>query len=1034
MAKGFKFNPGFQTDAEAVANFVVRSAELKSILERLSEGAYPRKNSIKLLVVAPRGAGKTTLCRRVLAELRRAPSLQSWHGIFLGEESYGVTTPGEFFLECLSQLLDQTNDAALRTAHSAAQESKSEENLLKQSVTALRNYARAKQGKLLFIVENFHMIMRDQLGDGAEALLTALDEPEHFGILATSVVQAGADNETVEFREFKTIPLKPLTLPECRVLWSSLTGKEVQADRIRPLQILTGGSPRLMHILAEFMVTPSLHDLMARLNFLIDNNTEYFKSQLDVLPTIERKVFVALLDIWDPTTAKQIAEAARVTTNTASAMLARLTDRGSVIKEQGEGRAAIYFAAERLFNIYYLMRRRSSPSSRVKALVSFMTGYYDSDELIDTTAQLVREACGLSPDRRAEYHSTFDAIISKSPVSVRTQIIKQTPSDFLNSLLAENNLSNESRMSLADDDGSQADLSEEAAQLSEKADAAIDSEDLEEGLRLLSEALQVQPDSTSLLMKQTLINIRLKRIEDAISSATSAAKLNPTSSACQTIRGLALMAGGRSGDAEKSLQKALELDADNETARQVLADLRVAKGKISEAIRLFEDARELSDRSRVRYAQILQDNQQNKQAEVVLRKKLDFGPESLMSRRALIDLLEAQGRQEEGIALLQEAAEKSDDWKVWGDLGAYLVLRTDDTLGARSALERAIERGADAPRLFELLGQAMTTAGAPAREVSEVASEVERRFGNNALGWIVAGNIHRGIKDIEAAEAAYRKASTLERGSEGISSLARLLATLPDRREEAATLFREVIATHGEDEPCSTSRDFAKLLVWRGEDAEARKVLQSAIENNEDCYCCVVMMADSYARAGDTKKARATYKKALKLHENGVAALTGLSQLLEDAPAQKLIEKAIAADPQDPRPLLERTRRFPRSSQEQKESARSSLALDPALFEAHLFLAELEAKTEDGTAAITHLKTVLDALSERRDLTPAFVRSAVSVARNGHAAVVTDLIATHKNGNQLEPLQIATRILAGENPIVAKEVMEVATDILERSP
>ncbi|MDA9537742.1 hypothetical protein ACM41_16550 [Bradyrhizobium sp. CCBAU 21362] len=99
--------------------------------------------------------------------------------------------------------------------------------------------------------------------------------------------------------------------------------------------------------------------MMENLNFLIDQNTEYFKSQLDSLPPTERKIFAALLEAWHPATAKQVSDAARVTTNTASAMLSRLTERGAVIKSPGYGKTALYSASERLFNIYYLMRRRS---------------------------------------------------------------------------------------------------------------------------------------------------------------------------------------------------------------------------------------------------------------------------------------------------------------------------------------------------------------------------------------------------------------------------------------------------------------------------------------------------------------------------------------------------------------------------------------------------------------------------------------------------------------------------------------------------
>ena len=107
------------------------------------------------------------------------------------------------------------------------------------------------------------------------------------------------------------------------------------------------------------MRSPSLHNLMENLNFLIDQNTEYFKSQLDRLPPTERKIFAALLEAWDPATAKQVCRGCPRTTNTASSMLLRLTDRGAVIKSAGAGKSALYAAAERLFNIYYRMRRRA---------------------------------------------------------------------------------------------------------------------------------------------------------------------------------------------------------------------------------------------------------------------------------------------------------------------------------------------------------------------------------------------------------------------------------------------------------------------------------------------------------------------------------------------------------------------------------------------------------------------------------------------------------------------------------------------------
>ena len=64
-----KFNPAFQTDDEAIANFVVRRFQFEQIIDSLmTEGALG--SAPRFLISAPRGAGKTTLCLRFVAEVR----------------------------------------------------------------------------------------------------------------------------------------------------------------------------------------------------------------------------------------------------------------------------------------------------------------------------------------------------------------------------------------------------------------------------------------------------------------------------------------------------------------------------------------------------------------------------------------------------------------------------------------------------------------------------------------------------------------------------------------------------------------------------------------------------------------------------------------------------------------------------------------------------------------------------------------------------------------------------------------------------
>ncbi|MFZ0570972.1 MAG: AAA family ATPase, partial [Rhodomicrobium sp.] len=157
MARALKFNPGFQTDEEAIANFIVRQQEFETVIGAFRGDA---NRAPRVLVVAPRGAGKTTLCRRVLAEMRHAQRFsERWQPIFLGEESYTVTTAGEFFLECLFQLRDQVPNDDVGKYYDFASAATSEDDLFERTLSVLRTFANAEKKRLLIIVENFHIIL-----------------------------------------------------------------------------------------------------------------------------------------------------------------------------------------------------------------------------------------------------------------------------------------------------------------------------------------------------------------------------------------------------------------------------------------------------------------------------------------------------------------------------------------------------------------------------------------------------------------------------------------------------------------------------------------------------------------------------------------------------------------------------------------------------------------------------------------------------------------------------------------------------------
>ena len=220
------------------------------------------------------------------------------------------------------------------------------------------------------------------------------------------------------YEMFRIRVLAPLDTDECMALWKGVAGGRARRETIRSLQILTGGSPRLVAIVARFGAARSFRDLMADLLDLVDDHTEYFKGHLESLPPQERRVYLALAGLWRPATAREIAAVARLEVSKCSAQLSRLTQRGVVQIVGGGARRREYYLNERLYNVYYLLRRGQGSARLVEALVRFMEAFYSPAELaaiaVEESARVLpQERNGpivrtASTDPRASYGTTAD--------------------------------------------------------------------------------------------------------------------------------------------------------------------------------------------------------------------------------------------------------------------------------------------------------------------------------------------------------------------------------------------------------------------------------------------------------------------------------------------------------------------------------------------------------------------------------------------------------------------------------------------------
>lgn len=381
-----KFNPGFLSEDELVASFCVRIHEFESIIETL-RGCTGNSNQHQV-VIGPRGSGKTTLLLRVAAEIGRDAELSRiLFPIRFAEESYEVSTVGEFWLECLRQLAEQSpseeHGPDLRRTCRELRTIQDDQALADRCLGTLLDFSDRQGKRLVLLVENLNMMFRDMVDpDAGWRLRHTLQTESRIVLLASATSRFDEiDNpDSALYELLRVHTLAPLDTDECMTLWEAASGESASREEVRPLEILTGGSPRLLAIVARLGTGRSLGDLLDHLLDLVDDHTEYFKSHIEALPAQERRVYLALAELWEPATTKEVADRARIDTNKCSAQLKRLSDRGAVRVVGGSARRKQFYLTERLYNIYYLLRRHGGPNRVVRALLRFMSSYYSGFE------------------------------------------------------------------------------------------------------------------------------------------------------------------------------------------------------------------------------------------------------------------------------------------------------------------------------------------------------------------------------------------------------------------------------------------------------------------------------------------------------------------------------------------------------------------------------------------------------------------------------------------------------------------------------
>ncbi|MDE2716956.1 MAG: hypothetical protein OXI33_08065, partial [Chloroflexota bacterium] len=153
-----------------------------------------------------------------------------------------------FHLEGESAKHDPAFAQELRQTHAALTARWREETLEKQALAAVLDAADRLGKGLVLMVENLQALSRNVDDDFGWKLRGVLQSEPQIMLVAsaTSRFKGLDDAEQPFFELFRIVGLEPLDTDECRRLWQVVSGDEVTGSEIRPLEMLTGGRPRLL--------------------------------------------------------------------------------------------------------------------------------------------------------------------------------------------------------------------------------------------------------------------------------------------------------------------------------------------------------------------------------------------------------------------------------------------------------------------------------------------------------------------------------------------------------------------------------------------------------------------------------------------------------------------------------------------------------------------------------------------------------------------------------------------------------------------
>jgi len=982
-----KYNPHLWSAEQLRAIFVARTNELADLMHTLRTSP-PERVGQHVLLVGTRGMGKSTLMRRLALAVEDDPELSAaWLPLRFPEEQYTVATLGQFWMNVIGSLadalqeqgqmavVDELDAAAERIAALPAA------GQAEACLAVIDRCATERGQRLLLLVDNTDLLLRNIGRDAQWTLRATLQSNPRLLWIGGSyqTLEAVSDYHDAFFDFFRIIELRPLQADEMRkallALAETFGGEEsrrtmerelvAQPERLLTLRQLSGGNPRTTVMLYEILANGQKGNVRSDLEALLDNMTPLYKSRMDSLADLPRKLFAHILEHWAPISVGDLSVVSQVPNTSISPQLKRLELDGLVEKTTLHGTTRSgYQAAERFFNIWYLMRFSSRRQrNRLVWLVEFMRLWFSNDELCGMANQRMRDGrTALRTLHDWEYDRALsDALPSQAPEkhALRWSLVKQLKEN--KSQLAE----------LFDFDGEDAefkgadDYLRRLAKLPELLRQCPNAETEEDKTRWVDAVLG-------------LIGLSLEQKESVAEAASGLSRFQYDEilkvchneykrwegmfgiAAAQTVRTAVLSQDffPDMPDSHLAYEQTRFCFAKEPEALRFGCELLYSKHKDEWCYKAQQIAHEAWPQdAKIAYqcAWLLHEKLgRYEEAEGAYRRAIELDEKYAYPWNGLGNLLKDKlGRYEEAESSYRRAIELDEKSALpWNNLGQLLHYNLGRYEEAEAAYRRAIDLDEKYASPWNGLGNLLKNhlgRNEEAESAYRRAIDLDEKYASpwNGLGNLLKNHLGRN----EEAESAYRRAIDLdEKYASPWNSLGNLLADHFGRYEEAESAYRRAIEL--DEKYASPWNSLGNLLADHfGRYEEAESAYRRAIELDEKYAWPWNGLGNLLSdHLGRYEEAESAYRRAIELDEKSAWPWNGLGDLLADhfgryEEAEAAYRQALILDDKDAYPLLNLARLLARLGRHAEAESFYREAVSTAttdnhdiLLQSHLFL------------------------------------------------------------------------------------------------